>query len=441
MAGKMKDLFSHRPFSLPRHNPIGVLFSSMLAVAAVSGCEPAPAVDLAITNGRVFTASGVVLEGADVRIVDGRIVAVGRDLPAATPRETSDATGLTVVPGLIDAHVHLLIPWPPSVDSDEALATHIERNVLPRLREYLDHGVTTIFSTGDYWPAIRDLRQRVESGEVPGPRIRTAGPVFTGPDGHPAGTVCQLQNMWCRSQLAVEIASVDQARQEVARVASEGADAIKAVLGSTLRPGMDPAVFAAIVEAAHEAGLRAYVHPDAPSDAMYAIRAGVDGLVHPPGRGVVPDSVIQLLADRGLTATTTMGPAAPLLGPDGAKRHLYAGFWSPEFEEWLTTQNVTVPGLLEAGIPLALGTDVPMLGPWEAIAREIGLLSEAGLTNEQILTAATRDAAIHLGLDDLIGTIDAGKIADLLLVRGNPLDDLSMISEVEHVIQNGEIRR
>lgn len=243
------------------------LVVAILASAIVPSCGQAPRVDLAITNARVFTAAGAVLEGAEVRISGDRITSIGTDLPPAASRETIDASGMTLLPGLIDTHVHLLIPWPNELGSDEALAAHVDEDVLPRLREYLDHGVTTILSTGDYWPEIRVLRDRVGSGEVPGPRILTAGPVFTAPEGHPTTTVCSRDDAWCRSRLAVEVATAGQAREQVLRIASEGADAIKAVLGGTLGARMEPAVFTALVDAAHEVGLRVYVHPDQPADA------------------------------------------------------------------------------------------------------------------------------------------------------------------------------
>ncbi|MDX1393781.1 MAG: amidohydrolase family protein [Gemmatimonadota bacterium] len=417
------------------------LATGLFAATATWSCEPAPRFDLAIENARIFTATGSVLEDADVGIEEDRISVIATDGSPVPARETIDASGMTLLPGLIDAHVHLLIKWPLELGSDEALAAHVEEGVIPRLREYLNHGVTTVFSTGDFWPAIRDLRDDVAAGHIPGPRILTAGPVFAAPDGHPSGTVCPPEDAWCRSRLSVEVATVGQAREAVLRVASEGPDAIKAILGGLLGPPMEPEVFSAVVDAAHEAGLRAYVHPDASSDTWHAVHAGVDGLVHLPALREVPDSVIALLVERGLTVTTTLGASAPVVDDQGIKRHPMAGFWSDEFEARATAHKASVRALADAGVPLVLGTDMPVSGPWEAIAREIALLSDAGLTNEQILVAATRNAAVHLGLGTEIGTVEAGKIADLVLVRGDPLEELSALSEVELVIQGGVVRR
>ena len=354
---------------------------------------------------------------------------------------TIDATGKTVMPGLIDAHVHVLIPIPPAIDSDDALAAHL-RDVTPgRLRDYLDHGVTTILSTGDYWPAIAEVRDRVADGELAGPRILTAGPVFTAPGGHPATTICLEGEPWCRANVAREVAGPAAAREHVRALAAEGVDVVKAVLGSILAPRLDPDVFAAMVDEAHAEGIRAYVHTATPADAADALAGGVDGLVHAVSPAPVPPELVERLLASGVTVTTTLGVFAPLIGPDGSKGQTYGGEWTEEAEQLFQSSQANIRAMVQAGVPLVLGTDAPMLAPWEAMWREIEILSAAGLSNGQILISATRNAALHLGMSDELGTLEPGKIADLIVVDGDPVADLGALNAVEIVVQAGRVVR
>lgn len=416
------------------------LIVALALVGAACQTDAVPTADLAITHARVLTMTGEVLEDATITIADGRIDAV---LTAGSPVEaadTIDAAGKTVMPGLIDAHVHLLIPIPPTLDSDQALAAHVSEVVPGRLGEYLEHGVTTVLSTGDYWPVIGEVRDRVASGELAGPRIITTGPVFTAPDGHPATTICGGQP-WCRANAAREVADPGAAREHVRGLAAEGVDAVKAVLGSMLAPRLDPDVFAAMVDEAHAAGIRAYVHTEMPVDAADALAGGVDGLVHAVSPAPVPPELIERLRTSGVTVTTTLGVFAPLVEPDGTQGQAYGGPWTEEAEQLFQASQANIRAIAEAGVPLVLGTDAPMLEPWDAVWREIEVLSVAGLSAEQILTAATRNAAQHLGMRDVLGTIEPGKIADLIVVAGDPLADLEALLRVELVMKEGRVVR
>lgn len=402
-----------------------------------------------VENGRVIVGDGIVLERGSVIVAADRVLSVSEepvDLPGV---RRIDASGKTVLPGLIDAHVHLLVEDLTSLPrNDGELEAYVREGLPERLRAYLHAGITTVVSTGDYWPAIRGVRDRIRAGELTGPRVFTSGPVFTAPGGHPAVTVCgrpgeERHNPWCRDHLAVEVESPRHARESVDRLAEGGADFVKMVFDSISPPDveqLEPDLVGVIVRAAHRNGLRAYAHINQTSNAIEAIGAGLDGLVHVPFMATGPNQRKKLAAslhEEGVTAATTSVTMEALrrrFAREGDDR------LADRFRENLAGRYRTIARSAEAGDALlAIGTDAPQLPPGEAYHGEIRLAREAGLTPDQIVKMATRNAAVHLGMSDELGTLEAGKLADLIVVDGNPLDDLQALKNVELVVKGGEV--
>ena len=152
--------------------------------------------DILITNARIFDGTGTILDSGSIAIADGRIALVSEIAVVTPARVQIDATGKTVMPGLIDTHRHLLL----SLMLDESFATSpstekldrwIEREIPQALRQYLESGITTVLSTADFFPSIVEIQRRVANGEMLGPRLLVAGAAFTAPDGHPAVTICR----------------------------------------------------------------------------------------------------------------------------------------------------------------------------------------------------------------------------------------------------------
>lgn len=311
------------------------LFITGFILLGLPACAQNPT--LVIENGRVIVGDGTVLESGTVVISGDRIVSVGMESEAFPGAERIDAAGRTVLPGLIDTHVHVtmeqLFEQP---RSDEAMLAFVEEGVPDRLRAYIEAGITAVMSAGEFWPFIEDARRRIDSGDLVGPRMRTAGPIFTAPDGHPAATFCGYldaggPNPWCREHLTEEVETSQQARSAVTRLSREGANLIKLVYEES--PGTEP----------------------------------------------------------------------------------------------------LCPGLV------VLGTDSPHLPPADAYHREIQLVAEAGLSPERVLQAATREAASHIGLGAQLGTLEGGKLADIIVVDGNPLEDLSSLRDAKVVVKSGQI--
>ena len=182
---------------------------NIIAISFMFIAQAALAQDLVIANARVVDGMGGSIDRANVIVEDGRIAAVSDDLPADVP--TIDATGMTVLPGLINTHWHLFAGS--AADSEAALARFVDEAVAGTLENILERGVTTIMSPGDHLSAILDARAKLAAGELRGPRLLAVGPVFTAPDDWPT-QICQ-DNAACNARLNVTLTTEADARQQV----------------------------------------------------------------------------------------------------------------------------------------------------------------------------------------------------------------------------------
>lgn len=421
---------------------LGAAFVAGAVFPFVASSAAAQDTTLIVENGRVIVGDGTVLERGSVVISEDRIVAVTDQPLDALARDVRriDASGKTVLPGLIDTHVHLLLEDddPPVPASDRELARFVERRLPGRLREYLARGFTTIMSTGDFWPHIREVRARLSDGELEGPRLMVVGPIFTDPGSHPAYSVCEqgdYRNPWCREHLTVEVDDPEAARAAVRRLAEGGVDAIKAVYE------LEPPVTRAIAEEAHRHGLTLYMHPPEDEAAMLPLESwNVDRFVHVPetGSAELAERVAGTMIQHGASASTTLavyaGDPFQAAGLHGrCEEHLGEGR-----RQALSGVQRTTRALAGTGI-LAFGTDAPMLAPSRAIECELQLLVDTGLDAEEILATPTRQAAAHIGRASDLGTLEAGKLADVVVVDGDPLSDVMSLRNVDVVVRGGEV--
>lgn len=203
------------------------LIPLIVLLAATAGCgAPVERSDVLITNARLIDGTGGIKEGAMIAISGNRIEGIFSD---GEPREgdlTIDAGGRTVMPGLIDSHVHILVDEP--VVDENTLAEYIENSVRKNLAGFLSHGVTTVKSAGDPEDAILALRQLIEEGKIEGPRLLVVGPVLSAPGGHPSVTIF-ADNPWIRERIVGELESVEGAKETIVRLAEKGVDGIKIV--------------------------------------------------------------------------------------------------------------------------------------------------------------------------------------------------------------------
>lgn len=414
-----------------------VLVSAALAVGLL-GCAPeAKNADLVIRGATLVIGDGRTLEGGTVVVHDGRIVAVGNDVGAWKGTIEIAPDNASILPGLIDSHVHLMALASGSADS----VARFRREKLPGiLSSYLDLGVTTVRSTGDPWPAIREVRDELHAGMLPGPRVLTSGPLLTAIDGHPATTLCtrlsEQNPEWCRENLVRELPNPGAARDAVRELAENGVDFIKVVYESEAGAELDNDILDAIVAEAGARHLQVVAHASPARLAAAALEAGVHGLVHVPFHAPELQTVAESLGKYPISATA--GLYRPYRTLEGHLRTPYLP-WSDEMEA--TRQGILsrVAMLWKNGSPLAFGTDTPMFEPHRSWRHEIDALLTAGLTPADVLIMATRNAAIALGIDDELGTLEKGKRADLVIVKGNPNIDIDALQEVVLVVKNGEV--
>lgn len=370
--------------------------------------------DVSVFDGeRTIATADVVLDG-------DRIDSVGTDAGHPADVEVAGA-GRTLLPGLIDAHTHVF---------DGSLA------------EALRYGVTTeldMFCLPQMLP--RQRRLAAENDDVAD--FRSAGTLATAPGGHPTQLLAALAGTVLDGIDATAIDFVSDPAQAPAFVAArlaEGADYLKIVIddgtvhGADL-PVMTPEIAAALAAAAHDAGLRVIAHAITASEATIALDAGVDGLAHVWTDLAQDDPASQRLAERvraqGVFVVTTLA------------------YFEAITAQHLETADCARPGssanavgalraLRQAGVPLLAGTDATPFAPAHGAGmhRELHLLTEAGLSAEEALAAATSLPACHFGLTDR-GRIAPGLRADLVLVEGDPTRDITAIAAITDVWRRG----
>ena len=359
--------------------------------------------------------------------------------------EVLDLPGCTILPGLIDSHVHLNFPGNGLLL--EEIMTEPE-GVLVATATFaagkaLAAGVTTVRDTGCVHSTVFEVRRALELGHGVGPRILACGQPITITGGH----------TW---YLGGEADGVDGLRKKVRSMAKLGADAIKVMAsgGGTRNtishlPSFSPGEMRAIVDEAHRMGRKVTAHCLNAQAIEIAVDAGVDQLEHAgfivdeAGNQKFDPAVADKVAKAGVAVTSTLAVGGYAVEVMRAKPELtraeqeFLDHWSMMLEDNLNTFTQ----LHEAGVRIVAGTDAGWrFTPIDGLAEEIKLLERAGMSSMQALVAATGNAAATLGVGDKFGTLEPGLAADVLVVGGDPLENLSALRDVRLVLQGGEIR-
>ena len=375
----------------------------------------------------------------DVLISDGRISALGRSGSLSVEREETEIHtlhGMTLLPGLIDCHVHIFADGGSEgrIRADEPAGLALLRAAY-HVRCTLEAGITTVRDLGGQAHMEFALRQAIAAGYCSGPRLVLAGKLLSMTS---AGTEA-FPGMYREADGA------DEVRKAAREQLKAGADVIKVMAtGAVMTPGEEPGAsqftfdeMCAAAEEAHKVGRKMAAHAHGSTGILIAVHAGADTIEHGSLLCESPEA-IRLMAERGVFLVPTLATGA---------MKTYAveipAFMAEKERQLGDAPQRSVKAALAAAIPIAMGTDagVPFVKHGDN-AIELVLMVEAGLSPMQAIVASTRNAARALGLQDEIGTIEVGKLADLLVVEGDPLVDIAVLANKERirmVVQSGRV--
>lgn len=401
-----------------------------------------------IHAGQVFDATSDALRSRQTLVIEnGRITSIRNGYQQAGNNDTLiELTNSTVMPGLMDMHVHLS-------SQHGGPQTYMERYTLNEAdyalkaahyaKVTLQAGFTTVRNLGDSHNETIALRNAINKGLLPGPRIYTAAKSIATTGGHadPSNGMARHLRPDTGPEAGV-INGVSEARQAVRQRYQDGADVIKITATggvlSVAKSGQNPQFMndelSAIVSTAKDYSMTVAVHAHGKEGMKRAIRAGVTSIEHGT---YMDEEAIALMKKHNTYYVPTI-----LAGKFVAEKAAIDGY----FPELVRPKAAAIGPLIQdtfarahqAGVNIAFGTDSGVSAHGDN-AREFGYMVEAGMTPAQALRSATVNAATMLGISDDYGTLEPGKTADIVAVKGNPLEDISVMMSVSFVMKGGEV--
>jgi imidazolonepropionase-like amidohydrolase len=425
----------------------------------------ASAQTLVLTNARILDGSGGVIERGSVVVRDGKIVSVAAGAANVQGAQPIDVKGMTVMPGFIDSHRHPIGTGPDWLKTEAAA----------RMQEYLDAGFTTVLSAGDDINTAIPLRDQIAKGAIKGPRLivlgraPTAGPAGGGGRGAAAappagrgeaaappagrgragapagrggggfgGRGDPARNVALRTPAATAAGAIPaaQTRATIASLAKAGVDGIKTAIQVTPN-GPETATLTLIVQEAKRFNLPVMTHAVSVADTLAAVQAGVQSLAHTPHIDQLTLAQAQTIGKSGIPMMSTLGVFVPYF--DTANAALFRDRLPFPWETLPSAGNGAVNARLvaEAGTTYGYGTDTSWL-PGESLAVELRPLALT-FSPKDIVSIMTRNAAASILRSHEIGTLEAGKLADIVVLNGDPLADVQNLLKVAMVIKGGQI--
>ena len=382
-------------------------------------------------------------------LVEGdRITRVAvREIEAPRDSRRIDGSGKFLIPGLMDMHIHL--------SGGRGRGGPDEGAGIRALHGFLYSGFTSVFDAGNNPDYIFGLRTRERAGQMVAPRIFATGGVVTAPGGHGGGAGATLVDEW-PGDMALLDAHIEREPDLVKLTFDEHGWGTRPLI-----PLLDPGLMAEIGRYFNEHGIRTTVHISHEFRARQAIEAGINTLAHPIIQGPVSDGFVSLMAATKvpMVSTLTIGEGYSRLveHPEFLDRPIYQAVYEPEVLEqlrttvrdayaartWTTWMKVMTPVaqenlrlIVEAGGVIVLGSD-QSTGP--ASHRELELMVEGGIPALEVIRIGTLNAAIFMGRERELGSIEEGKLADLVLLSADPLEDISHTQDIDLVIKGGKI--
>ena len=428
-----------------------------------------------IRNARIVVGDGKVIENGAVLVRDGKIAEVYEGAapdPAKLKAETVEGAGKTLLPGLIDVHVHLGSPGGISTSSADYSA---DKTLPHSAAALLYSGVTGARSVGDALDASLKLRDEIRKGQKLGAELFACGPMFTAEGGHGTEYVQNLPPSirdGVKAQLVRTPKTPEEARKQVRDLKARDVDCVKTILEAGWGDGMlfdrlDLLIGRAVAEEARAQHLPVATHTGDARDVADAIEIGASSIEHGSWRDEIPDPLLEKMASQGVFLDPTLGVAeayaqffagrgdalssslvqqvvnANMLkgtrdlvisgkGANAARAEL--------FQHGFEQARANLMRAWKAGVPLVMGSDSgnPLVFHGAALHHELQLWVQAGIPPAVALQAATVNAAKLLRAENRIGAIRKGMDANLLLVDGNPLEDIAATQRISLVVFEGE---
>lgn len=395
-----------------------------------------------LQGGRIFDGTGSPIADGDIAFEDGRIVDVGSGLDGD---DGIDVTGCTLLPGLFDCHVHVTSSGTDFLQRLQRPFSYQFYEAVRNLSATLDCGITTVRDAGG---ADLGIQRAVEDGLIEGPRMRIAITILSQTAGHgdgwlPSGALTPFQ-VGHPGRPAGIVDGPEEMRKRVREIVRAGANVIKVCTsGGVLSPRDNPQhahfredELAALMAEATAAGLPVMAHAQATDGIKAAVRAGIRSIEH--GIYLDDEAIGMMLAAGTWLVPTLTAPASVLeAAKNGAQ---FPDGVLAKAEAVIDAHNASFAAAVAAGVKVAMGTDSGV-GPHGSNLRELALMAAGGMTPQDVLVATTRSAAELLGVDGDCGTLTPGKLADIVVVDGDPFDFDHLKDNIRAVYTGGRLVR
>lgn len=410
-------------------------------------------------NANIITGNGNQLKNSDMLVENGKIIKVGPNLFSKTAKTVS-LKGKTIIPALISSHVHIGLLKGLTNSGDH----YTQENIMSQLKKYQDYGVLNILVMGSDRPLIfeTDLRDQSVAGKLDGARLHSAGYGFGVKNGAPPYEVGmdKVYRPTSADQIPAEMDSLVKVHPTVVKLWVDD-------FNGKYPKKMDPAIYKKIIDEAHKRHLKVAAHVYYLSDLQQLVKDGVDIVGHSIRDQVIDPATLQMMKAKGVTYIPTLSldefayiyaKKPDWLNNEFFKKSLEPGVYekitseayqnelknSPLFEtnnKAFATALQNVKKVYDAGIPVAFGTDSGAMflraqGFSEHL--ELQLLVEAGLSPLQAITIATKNAAKVIGIDKNYGTLQAGKVADFIILNADPSVNIKNTEQINAVYKAGK---